>query len=79
MLAVIRGVAVNQDGRASGMTVPNGPAQQRVIEAALAQAGVEPGEVEYLEAHGTGTSAGGSDRGAGGGGGAGRRGGRRRW
>ena len=58
VLAVIGGSAVNQDGRASGMTVPHGPAQQRVIEAALAQAGVEPGEVGYLEAHGTGTALG---------------------
>ncbi|MCB1127075.1 MAG: type I polyketide synthase, partial [Verrucomicrobiae bacterium] len=58
ILAVIRGSAVNQDGASSGLTVPNGPAQERVIEAALQQAGLEPGEVDYLEAHGTGTSLG---------------------
>jgi myxalamid-type polyketide synthase MxaE and MxaD len=58
VLAVIRGSAVNQDGASSGLTVPNGPAQERVIRAALQQAGIEPGDVSYLEAHGTGTSLG---------------------
>ncbi|UXA13859.1 SDR family NAD(P)-dependent oxidoreductase [Mycobacterium sp. SMC-8] len=56
--AVIRGSAVNQDGASGGLTVPNGVAQQRVIADALRRAGVEPGEVGYLEAHGTGTSLG---------------------
>ena len=56
--AVIRGSAVNQDGTGPGLTVPEGPAQQRAIEAALARAGVEPYEVDYLEAHGTGTPVG---------------------
>ena len=58
ILAVIRGSAVNQDGASSGLMVPNGPAQERVIRRALEQAGVEPWEVSYLEAHGTGTSLG---------------------
>ena len=58
ILAVIRGSAVNQDGRSSGLTVPNGPAQQSVILDALSQAGVEPVDVGYIEAHGTGTSLG---------------------
>ncbi len=58
ILAVIRGSAVNQDGASSGLTVPNGPAQTRVIRRALEQAGIAPGEVDYLEAHGTGTSLG---------------------
>ena len=58
VLALIRGSAENQDGRSSGLTVPNGPAQERVIKDALARAGLEPASVQYLEAHGTGTSLG---------------------
>ena len=56
--AVIRGSAINQDGASGGLTVPNGVAQQRVITDALKRAGIEPSEVDYLEAHGTGTSLG---------------------
>ena len=56
--AVIRGSAINQDGASGGLTVPNGVAQQRVIGDALKRAGLEPNEVDYLEAHGTGTSLG---------------------
>ncbi|MFF0171289.1 type I polyketide synthase [Streptomyces prasinus] len=55
VLAVVKGSAVNQDGASSGFTAPNGPAQQRVIRAALAAAGLAASEVDAVEAHGTGT------------------------
>ncbi|MGW1176740.1 type I polyketide synthase, partial [Kitasatospora sp. NPDC002543] len=55
VLAVIAGSAVNQDGASSGMTTPNGPAQQRVIRRALADAGLTTADVDVVEAHGTGT------------------------
>ena len=58
VLAVIRGSAVNSDGRSSGLTVPNGPAQQAVVRKALASAELSPGDIDYVEAHGTGTSLG---------------------
>ncbi|MFW5418968.1 SDR family NAD(P)-dependent oxidoreductase [Nocardiopsis sp. CNT-189] len=55
VLAVVRGSATNQDGASNGLTAPNGPSQQRVIRAALADAGLAPGDVDAVEAHGTGT------------------------
>ncbi len=56
--AVIRGSAVNEDGRTNGMTVPGLPAQQEVLREAYRRAGVRPGDVRYIEAHGPGTPVG---------------------
>ncbi len=58
VLAVVRGTAINQDGASNGMTAPNGPAQQRVIRQALANARLTPDEVDVVEAHGTATKLG---------------------
>ena len=56
--AVIRGAAVNHGGAGTGLTVPNTPALEQVMETALSEAGVRPSEIDYLEAHGTGTAVG---------------------
>ena len=55
ILAVVKGSAVNSDGRSNGMTAPNPDAQVAVLRQAYADAGVDPREVDYIEAHGTGT------------------------
>ena len=55
VLAVIKGIAVNQDGLSNGLTSPNGIAQKEVIETALAHAKVEPSQISYVESHAVGT------------------------
>jgi acyl transferase domain-containing protein len=58
VLGLIAGAAVNSDGASNGLTAPNGQAQQRVIMAALADARLQPSDVDAVEAHGTGTALG---------------------
>ncbi|MEU0673972.1 SDR family NAD(P)-dependent oxidoreductase [Streptomyces sp. NPDC006172] len=55
VLAVVKGSALNQDGRSQGLSAPNGPAQERVVRAALDAAGLDPHDIDHVEAHGTGT------------------------
>jgi acyl transferase domain-containing protein/protein-L-isoaspartate O-methyltransferase len=58
ILALIRGSAVNHDGPSSNLTVPNQSAQEALLRQALKNARVRPDEVQYIEAHGTGTALG---------------------
>lgn len=56
--ALLKGTAVNHDGRSNGLTAPNGPSQQAVIRQALDDAGTTPEQISYVEVHGTGTALG---------------------
>ncbi len=58
VLAVVRGSGINQDGRSNGITAPNGEAQAALLRDVLAKAAIAPGQVEYIETHGTGTAIG---------------------
>ncbi|HRI63722.1 MAG TPA: SDR family NAD(P)-dependent oxidoreductase [Polyangium sp.] len=58
ILALIRGSAINHDGRTSGITVPNGTSQQKVLRAALSDARLAPTDIDVVECHGTGTALG---------------------
>ncbi|MGP9685109.1 type I polyketide synthase [Halomonas sp. AOP25-F1-15] len=58
IMAVVAGSAVNTDGHKSGLTVPNPSAQIDLMKRAYQQAGIAPDEIDYLEAHGTGTAVG---------------------
>jgi len=55
---IIRGSALNHGGKTNGYTVPNPVAQAEVIRRALAEAGIDPRHISYIEAHGTGTKLG---------------------
>jgi len=58
VIAVIKGSAINQDGKSNGLTAPNGPAQKKVIERAINKAGITTQHISYIETHGTGTNLG---------------------
>eukprot|EP00911_Craspedida_sp_UC1_P002241 UC1_evm1s1706 len=58
VFGLVRGSAINQDGRSATLTAPNGPSQQAVIRKALSRAGLQGSAIDYVEAHGTGTGLG---------------------
>ena len=58
ILAVVAHTSVNTDGRKSGLTVPSAEAQASLLANAYRSAGIHPSEIDYIEAHGTGTAVG---------------------
>lgn len=58
ILAIIKGSAVNQDGKSKRLTAPSTAAQGLMHEAALKNAQLQPTDIDYIEAHGTGTKVG---------------------
>jgi acyl transferase domain-containing protein/SAM-dependent methyltransferase/acyl carrier protein len=58
ILGILRGVATNHNAMSAGLTVPSGNAQQDVMRDALSNAGMSPSQIDWIEAHGTGTSLG---------------------
>ena len=58
IIAVVGASAINSDGRKSGLTVPSAQAQAALLRKAYANAGINPEDIDYLEAHGTGTAVG---------------------
>ena len=58
ILAVIKGTGVNQDGQTKGITVPNGESQKKLFASTLRKSAMRPEDIQYFEAHGTGTPVG---------------------
>ena len=58
ILSIVRASGVNQDGQTKGITVPSGDAQRRLLRSSLSQAGLRGEDIQYAEAHGTGTAVG---------------------
>ncbi|MEK6249269.1 MAG: AMP-binding protein, partial [Planctomycetales bacterium] len=58
ILSIIRGSAINHDGRSNGLTAPHGPSQEALLHEAVGNAGIQPADISFVETHGTGTSLG---------------------
>ena len=58
ILGIVKGTAINQDGKSNGLTAPNGASQEKVIKKALKDASLKSSDIDYVEMHGTGTSLG---------------------